>query len=343
MTYQNRCIVFPQKNQVELIEEPINDDNLAPSEVLVQTEVTLISAGTELSFFTGTGERESSQFPFRPGYASIGRLLRIGEAISDFREGQRVFLSGKHARYVRYRHDQGHQWGHLFPVPEQLAAEDAVMGCLAQIAYSAPLMTERQLHDTVAVFGLGLIGNFAAQLYQLSGARVIGLDPLPARGELARKCGVRETLTVPSAEQVQAILDLTADQGAHVTVDAVGHSAVIQSCVLATRRFGQVILLGTPRADFESNITPALRKVHEEGLIIRGAHMWRLPTKTTRETPRSVEWAYAMIFELIQQGRLIVPPLRSHLIRPEEAPQTYHGLLEDRDHYWGAVIDWRHG
>ncbi len=341
----NRCINFPAKNLVEVLDEPLDASPLKPDEVLIRSDVSLVSAGTELSRLHGTeGSWDGNpDYPWRPGYATIGRVQEIGPRVTDVRVGDRVFFAGKHQAIQRFTTGQGHQWGRCYPVPEHLASEDAVMVCLAQIALVAPWVAEAGPADTVAVFGLGVIGNLCAQLYQIHGARVIGLDPVAERCELARRCGIREVLSVPPEHQVNAVRTLTggADGGAEVTVDAVGHSAVVRTCVEATRALGSAVLLGTPRTPLAGDLTPMLNRTHLQGIAIRGAHMYRFPAMRLRGVSRSVEDAYRMLFGLMQDGRLQVGPLRSHLADPADAPRLYHELHANRDTTWGVVFDWR--
>jgi threonine dehydrogenase-like Zn-dependent dehydrogenase len=78
---------------------------------------------------------------------------------------------------------------------------------------------------TVAVFGLGPIGQMTARIAKLYGARVIGVDSVPERLDLARQWEV-EVVDTSSVDDVpQAILDLTGGRGADGTVDAVGMEA----------------------------------------------------------------------------------------------------------------------
>ena len=334
-------IEFVALNRVEVRQEDVRTDDLAPWEVVVENEATLISPGTELSRLRGLEKGKQAGFPMRPGYAAVGRVRAKGDAVADFEVGGRVFYAGKHASAQRFLHGQNHMWGRLYAVPEELPAEHAVFGCLAEIAMTAPFVTELKLGDTVAVFGLGVIGNLAAQMYRLMGARVIGLDPVASRCELARAVGIECCLDASPATQVEALLERTGGQGANVTVDAVGHSAVVCNAVRGTALYGQVVLLGTPRAEVRGNLTDAFHTIHERGLVVRGAHMWRLPAADVRECPRNVPWAYETVYRLIGEGSLRVKPLISHVIGPEKVPAAYDGLANRPQEYWGVVIRWR--
>jgi threonine dehydrogenase-like Zn-dependent dehydrogenase len=92
-------------------------------------------------------------------------------------------------------------------------------------AWQAFMFADVPEEGTLAVFGLGPIGQMTARIGKLYGARVIGVDKVPERLDLARQWEV-EVVDSSAVEDVQqAILDLTGGRGADGTVDAVGMEA----------------------------------------------------------------------------------------------------------------------
>jgi 2-desacetyl-2-hydroxyethyl bacteriochlorophyllide A dehydrogenase len=332
-------LLFPERDVVRVERESVSEDALAPNEALIRSETSIISAGTELARLRGL--ETGGQFPTRPGYGTIGRILDKGSALDGFAVGERVFFAGKHASVQRFRHGEGHQWAHLFKVPEALDPIAASVACMAQIAATAPTITELRLGDRVAVFGLGLVGILAAQLYRLRGARVLGVDPVASRCELAQRAGITETCQVPPPEQAEAVRSWSGGEGAHVVCDATGVSPAIASAIQCIAPFGQLVLLGSPRAAWQSNTTELLSAIHMRGLVVRGAHMWRFPVCAERNVATTVEWNFATIFEQIGSGALQVRELISHVIPPEQAPEAYAGLRDEPQRWTGVVIDWR--
>jgi threonine dehydrogenase-like Zn-dependent dehydrogenase len=335
-------VYFPELNQVAVGSEEVPEGDLGPNEALIRAEASVVSSGTELARMSGLEKNMGTDFPVRTGYAMVGRV-EVGGPGLPFAAGQRVFCTGKHATCQRFRHGQGHQWGHLFPVPESLDPADAAVGRLAQIAMTAPEVTDLTLGDTVAVFGLGIVGNLAAQLYQIAGARVIGVDPVPARCELARRCGITTVVDAQPAEQVQAVKAAAGGEGPLVCVDASGVSAVVLNCIKAVAPLGQVVLLGSPRAPLAGDLTEAFGLIHMYGLVVRGAHEFHFPLTVTSgrgRTVRTVESIFATVFDLIASGRLNVRDLISHRVSPDDAPAAYYGLRDRPSEYTGVVIDW---
>jgi threonine dehydrogenase-like Zn-dependent dehydrogenase len=79
--------------------------------------------------------------------------------------------------------------------------------------------------DTLAVFGLGPVGQLTVRIARHRGVRVIGVDLVPERLALAAAHGA-EVIDVDGVDDIaEAILDLTAGRGADGTVDAVGMEA----------------------------------------------------------------------------------------------------------------------
>ncbi len=79
---------------------------------------------------------------------------------------------------------------------------------------------------TLAVIGLGPVGQFAARIGKyLGAARVIGVDSVPERLEMARRHGI-ETIDMTTVDDVaEAIIELTGGRGADGVVEAVGMEA----------------------------------------------------------------------------------------------------------------------
>ncbi len=89
-------------------------------------------------------------------------------------------------------------------------------------AWQAFMYADVPEQGTVAVFGLGPIGQMTARIAKLYGARVIGVDRVPERLDLARQWEIEVIDTDVVDDVQQAILDATGGRGADGTVDAVG-------------------------------------------------------------------------------------------------------------------------
>jgi propanol-preferring alcohol dehydrogenase len=99
--------------------------------------------------------------------------------------------------------------------------------------------------STAVVIGAGGLGAFAVQLLRaLSPARVIAVDPDPARRDLATELGAHETLDGVDRATTSALRELTAGDGAEVVIDLVGADATIAAGLAALRKAGSFALVG---------------------------------------------------------------------------------------------------
>lgn len=338
-------VLVPAPYDVALVEDEIPDEP-GSGDVLVETEATFISAGTELANYTALDPTVHqpgawNRYPWAAGYANCGRVVAVGPGVEGFAIGERVFSFGKHAsRHYQRPHDPN---GMLVHVPDGIAPDVAAASRMAGVAITALQTATAHVYDWVAVFGLGLVGNLAAQFFTLAGARVIGIDPMPERRDLARRVGIPYVIGGSDDEVAGAVRDLAGPDGAFITVDAVGDSRVIEQAAALTAPLGEVILLGSPRASYEADVTPIIRPVHWRWVTFKGALEWKIPRHPTRGVRFSTETNIRRNFELIQDSRLKIGELISHRMRPDNIKQVYEGLLNEKSAYWGVVLDWVKG
>jgi 2-desacetyl-2-hydroxyethyl bacteriochlorophyllide A dehydrogenase len=336
-----REVVVTGQNEVELQAGTLATDALGAEELLIETEATFISAGTELANYTGREPRvfqpnQWCSYPWRSGYANVGTVLAVGAGVTRAEVGQRVFSYARHGSTVIFNQSRL-----VIPVPAGMDATLAAATRMAGVALTGIIVSEIRESPWVAVYGLGMVGNLAAQAFALRGCRVIGVDPVASRRTLAEQCGIAHTVGGTPEEAHAAVMALTGGQGAEISVDAVGHSAVVIQAVGTTARFGQVVLLGSPRVPVEGNLTALLSDVHLKMITLRGALEWSLPIYPDTGNRTSQFSKQQMIFEWVQAGKLQVEPLISHRLPPEEIKQAYEGLLRQPETYTGVALVWK--
>jgi threonine dehydrogenase-like Zn-dependent dehydrogenase len=336
-------VVVTGANEVKLQDFEIDSENLGPHQVLIETECSFISAGTELANYTAVEPLvwvpgSWCCYPYRPGYGNVGIVRAIGSAVTAYGPGQRVFSHGGHAAFVIVDLETEL----LITVPDAIAPDLAAASRMAGVSLTALVVAELVGNPWVVVYGLGAVGNLAAQAFGIRGCKVIGVDPVEHRRDLARACGIQHVIGGESVNVQAEIEALTDGQLAALTVESVGHSAVAIEALAATADYGQLILLGSPRASVETDITRFLSDVHLRGVVVRGALEWRLPMYDVPKVRGFSQFSkQQMIFEWIADGRLDVASLVSHRMKPEQIKDAYEGLLKKPGTYTGVVLDWK--
>ncbi len=332
-------VLFTAPGQVEFGQIEADFKPLGAKDVLVRALYTLISAGTELACLSG---REGwFGMPGTPGYACVGEVAAVGEGVTEFAPGDLVYSMGGHQQY--HRIDTGDERGLCVKLPSGIAPQQAVFTRMICVAFTALRISTIELGDMAGVLGLGLVGNFAAQLAGMQGAEVVALDLSERRVELAAACGVAHPMVISSESLADDVAAVTGGRGVSTLIEATGIPRALPPALPIVGPFGEVILLGTPRGVYETDLTDVLSYVHLNGrgsLTFKGAHEWRYPIKRDGFVKHSIARNAELALELINSGALQVKPLHSHTMPPSDAAQAYAGLKEQPDDYIGVVFDW---
>lgn len=337
---KNRKIVFTEPGKVELISGDFNEKIDNPDEVICKNNYSLVSPGTELACLSGI--ESWFKLPGTPGYIAVGEVLEKGKNVKHINIGDKVYTFGPHAEYYKIN-TTAFDSGMCLPVPEGLSLNLTPFTRIGTIAMAALRVSNIELGDYVAVTGLGLVGNLAAQLAQLQGGEVIGIDINNHRIETAEKCGIRTTVNSSKPGWKEEIKQLTNGEGVYTLIDATGISKVIADSLSIIKTYGEAVLLGSPRGSFETDATEIFNHVHyihRGSITFKGALEWRFPSYKTDFVKHSIERNSNIVMELINRKRLIIEPLITHELKPENAAEAYDGLKNNHDKFLGIVFNW---
>lgn len=160
-------------------------------------------------------------------------------------------------------------------VPAEVAA---LLGCAVLTGGGAVLNAGRPAPgDDVVVVGLGGVGMAAVLVAVATGHRVIGVDALPAKLQLARDLGA--DLAYSPADAVAAGVR------APVVIEAAGHPAAFETAFALTAPGGTTVTVGLPRPDARSSIAPLT--LTAEARTVIGSYLGS--SVPSRDIPRYVD------------------------------------------------------
>lgn len=253
----SQVVVFTEPRHLVLETEV--DRLLSPNEVRLRTAYSGISAGTELTAYRGSnpylhkrwdegrrlfvpGEDTSMRYPVVGfGYEECGEVVEVGAAAKDVPLGAYVYGTWGH----RSHHIVDADYARRRILPGGLQPILGIFSQIAAISLNGVHDAAIRIGETVAVFGLGTPGQIVAQLAKRSGARVIGIDPIPMRRQLAYQLGALDEVIDPKAEDVAAhVKALTDGRGADVCIEASGAYGALHEAIRAAAYSARVVAMG---------------------------------------------------------------------------------------------------
>ncbi len=308
---------------------------LKPDEVLIESEYSVISAGTEIANLKGL-PNTSGCFPFYPGYCGSGRILEIGSAVENLKPGDRVIIN----------------WaGHRSHVVKKAAAVtridndsvdmlDAAFAHIASFSFLGVRKLQIEMGESAMIIGQGILGIFATQLARLSGAiPVIVTDFDVQRRELALRLGADYAFAPDEPNLADKIREITGGKGADAIVEVTGIAAALQQALEYIAWQGRISLLGCTRIP-DVNID-FYRQVHKPGVTLVGAHTFTRPQFESRPGQWTEQDDYRTFLKFIAAGRMSVRPVISEIVSPVDAPAVYTKLAELKNPPLGIVFDWK--
>jgi predicted dehydrogenase/threonine dehydrogenase-like Zn-dependent dehydrogenase len=353
-----------QSGAIELIEAPA--PACGPRALLVRTIASVVSAGTERhmvklgrqSLLRTAWERpdlvervisklhregltaavrairEKTGQTIALGYSSCGRVIQTGAEVNDIKPGDLVACSGQdHASHAE-----------LVAVPRMLAArvpdgvapEQAAFATLGAIALEGVRLARVEIGETVAVIGLGVLGQITVQLLLAAGCRVVALDLDSGRVELARQSGATLALTnaeLPASDPAAITGARHGADAALITADSAS-SGPVELAARLVREKGRVIAVGLvkmdlPRQEFFSK--------ELQFVVSRSTGPGRYDPSFEiegRDYPYPyVRWTQTRNLEafldLLARGRIRLDHLISHRCPFTQAPAAYELLLSE--------------
>ena len=340
-----KAIVFEEIDKVKLadVEKPSLQ---GPGDAVVKVTLTTI-CGTDMHMIHGAA-------PMMPGdvlgHEFVGVIEELGDGVEGFEIGDRVAvacttqcgkcemclkglaakcvdgsvfgcgpmlgnLNGSQAEHVRVPYAQFA----MHNIPDALTDEQALLvGDILSTGYFAAINGKTSPGDVVAIFGGGPVGLCATACVKLfSPSKIIVVEPIAFRREMAKKMGATHTIDPTSADPVHEIKELTGGapedmlaefrsrSGADVAIEAVGIKATLGAALEAVRPGGNVSIVGVFEESQEI-LMPQLciKNIGVTMGLVNVVHMERL-------------------LKIIAAGMLDTTPLITHTMPLEDGVKAY--------------------
>ncbi len=183
--------------------------------------------------------------------------------------------------------------------------------------------------DTVAILGMGTIGQLVLQWCKIYGVRrVIAVDISEKKLAEAKALGADYCINGLKCDVEKEILELTQGQGVDIAMETAGSKITQEQCLLITKKQGKVGYLGIARADILLK-EKSFESIFRHELTLKG--FWN---SYTAPFPGA---AWAKSVEYIQDGRVELEKLISHRFSLAEVENAFQ-LIKDRQEEYNKIL-----
>lgn len=217
-------------------------------------------------------------YPVTPGHEWVGEVVEVGRNVKGLTRGDRVVgecviktperihhfgfsMDGADREFFAARPE----WLHKLP-----EAVDDAKGALVEPFTCGYYAVMRHggvcAADTVVISGGGTIGLVSAAAAIGMGARVIVVDPVPLRRDIARRLGADATVDPSDGNAIEAVQELTKG-GADLVVECAGHPSSLANVFDYARAEGMVSMVGI---NIGQKFPVELGKIQIKDLTVRG-------------------------------------------------------------------------
>jgi threonine dehydrogenase-like Zn-dependent dehydrogenase len=210
----------------------------------------------------------------------------------------------------------------LLALPDALTYLDgAMVACGVGTAYAACLRANVSGRDTVLITGLGPVGVGAALLCKAMGARVLGVEAMPERIELARTLGITDVVSPAQPHALDMLREKTGGYGFEVAIDCSGNADARHMCLDVAREWGRVVFVGEGGT---ISFAPSPLLIHKQ-LTLSGSWVCSVPQMED-------------LVELLVRWKLHPDMLVTHCFPLEQAKEAYE--LFDSGKTGKVAITW---
>jgi 2-desacetyl-2-hydroxyethyl bacteriochlorophyllide A dehydrogenase len=300
-------------------------------QVLVESQVSAISAGTELLFYRGLAPtdlpvdanlgslgQELPQYPLRYGYACVGRVTKLGAGVDEGWLHRRVFAFHPHASHFCADPTS------LLIAPATLPAETCALLPNMETAVNFVMDGRPMLGEHVTVVGLGVVGLLTiAVLARFPLASLTAIDPLPQRRALALQFGAHRALA-PHESPAHTESDLT--------YEVSGNPAALDTAIACTGYTGRIVV-GSWYGQKQAPVALG-GAFHRSRIRLQSSQV------STIDPVHAGRWnkdrRFAVAWSLL--AALDTAPLITHRIPIEEAQRAYAILDKESDRALQVIL-----
>jgi predicted dehydrogenase/threonine dehydrogenase-like Zn-dependent dehydrogenase len=282
--------------------------------------------------------------PLPLGYCNVGVVVEVGADVRGFAVGQRVASNGPHAELVTVPRNL------CARIPDGVSDDEAAFAVLGAIALQGVRLAAPTIGECFVVTGLGLLGLLAVQILRANGCRVLGIDPDPAKGELARRFGA-DIVALDKGEDPLAVAATYSGgagvDGVLITASTRSSDPVSQGARMCRQR-GRIVMVGVTGLELDrSDFYKKELSFQVSCSYGPGRYDPQYEENGTDYPLGFVRWTeqrnFVAVLEMLDSRALDVRTLISHRFAFDAAPAAYALLATQSEPYLGILLEYNTG
>lgn len=279
------------------------------------------------------------------GYSCAGEVLEVGEGVTAFKVGDKVACAG--AGYANHAEIVAIPVNLCVKLSDNANLKDAAYNTLGAISMQGVRQADVRLGETVAVVGLGLLGQLACLILRASGVNVIGVDVSESAVESAiRNKVVDEAFARSKAGLEELVANQTSGQGVDATIIAAATSSLdpVNFAGAITRKKGKVIILGAVPTGFDRD-----PHWYRKELELKMACSYGPGRYDLNYEEKGIDYPYAYVrwtekrnmeaFQrLLDKNSINIDYLTTHEFTFEDAPKAFDMLVKKEEPFIGIAL-----
>jgi NADPH:quinone reductase len=297
-----------------------------PSPAVRQIAVRIAAAGVNPvdTYIRSGAYARKPDLPYVPGADAAGVIERTGDAVTGFKSGDRVYISGSAPGFGSYAEATLCDVSQVYRLPDRITFEQGA-GVFTPYATAYRALFQRahgRAGEWVLVHGAsGGVGTAAVQLARAAGLRVIGTAGTRDGLDLVMRQGAHHALNHRDSGYLDQVARLTGGKGPDVILEMLANVNLERD--LAVLAFGGRIAVIGNRGTIE--IDP--RKAMAKDAAILGVAIWNTP-------PEDMLSIHAALGAGLDNGTLT--PVVGRTMALADAPKAHVAVLESGAH--GKIV-----
>ena len=293
-------------------------------QVKTRTLYSGVTNGTERNdLMRGNYAHRDEDLPAGWGYQNVGEVIAVGPDVRTLKLGDHLFMSQDHVEYCVTDED-----GLLVKLPDEVDRREAALFGMASVAMRSCRNADLRMGQRFLVVGAGFIGQLAAQIANVMGARVTLVDLDDRRLDVARKLGAAEEVFNVSgdgwAKHIGQWDAAWCPEGRFDAVLDVAGAAGMEDKLLGAAKCRGTVLFIAGRGDVRYTFN---RGQCREITIKQNGHFDR--------------FELGELCRLVARGMVKIGPLVQDVVPAGEARRIYGTLRDEPARLLGTVFDWK--